>query len=210
MANNYSAKAVLINFFFILIKLVFGKTSDTVLLSFPLSFRSSNGTNIGSPVYKLLKNQNINESISEFCASNPLSLKECEYILDIAKFQRLKLDEHDKKTIAVIIGTRPDVIKLSLLVKSLRRWGSSRVFVINTGQHSDILTPIFEVFDVYPDIQLYLSTFTKDGLAGFSSVALASLDKIFQSFVPKLDMVIVQGDTSTAFVGALAGDLKYN
>lgn len=103
----------------------------------------------------------------------------------------------------VVFGTRPEAIKLAPVVKAICRRGDvfeTRVCV--TAQHREMLDQVLDVFSLHPDYDLDLMQ-PGQSLAGFVSRALESLDKLFSQVRPGL--VVVQGDTSTAFVAALAG-----
>lgn len=102
---------------------------------------------------------------------------------------------------SVVFGTRPEGIKLAPVVKSLRDRPDTfetRVFV--TAQHREMLEQVLDVFALQPDRDLDLMQPGRS-LAGFSSRALSALDALFRGVRPEL--VVVQGDTSTAFVAGL-------
>jgi UDP-N-acetylglucosamine 2-epimerase (non-hydrolysing) len=102
----------------------------------------------------------------------------------------------------VIFGTRPEAIKLAPVVKVLR--GRPEVFetsICVTAQHRQMLDQVLDAFSLRPDYDLDLMQ-SEQSLAGFVSRALEMLDRLFASVRP--DIVIIQGDTSTAFVAALA------
>jgi UDP-N-acetylglucosamine 2-epimerase (non-hydrolysing) len=99
-----------------------------------------------------------------------------------------------------IIGTRPEAIKLIPLFYEAKRRGLS-VRLISTGQHREMLNQVFEWFEVKPDVNLQLMQ-NNQTLATLSANALMKLDALFLEEKP--DYVMVQGDTTTAFVAALA------
>lgn len=103
----------------------------------------------------------------------------------------------------VVLGTRPEAIKLAPVVKALGKRGDvfeTRVCV--TAQHREMLDQVLDVFALRPDYDLDLMQ-PGQSLAGFVSRSLESLDNLVREVQPGL--VVVQGDTSTAFVAALAG-----
>lgn len=107
-----------------------------------------------------------------------------------------------KTKVAVVFGTRPEAIKLAPVVKALRaRPGTLETRVFVTAQHREMLDQVLELFGLCPDRDLSLMR-PRQSLAGFVSVALAALDALFLEVQPEI--VVVQGDTSTAFVAALA------
>lgn len=102
----------------------------------------------------------------------------------------------------VVFGTRPEAIKLAPVVKALR--ARSDVFeteICVTAQHREMLDQVLEVFALRPDHDLNLMQ-RDQSLAGFASRAIEALDALLRRLKP--DLLIVQGDTSTAFVAALA------
>ena len=104
------------------------------------------------------------------------------------------------KTLLFIFGTRPEAIKLAPLILHFKQNPSFNVHVCNTGQHKDLVEPILEFFKIKPDTNLNLMH-PNQSLAEFSSACLNALTPILTQSSP--DWVFVQGDTSTAFIGAL-------
>ena len=106
------------------------------------------------------------------------------------------------KKVLFIFGTRPEAIKLSPVIKEFR---SSRLMdtkIILTGQHKEMVEQIMQSFDINFDKNLNIMQ-TSQSLSQITSKCLIGLQEIFNNFKPSL--IIVQGDTSTAFAGALAG-----
>jgi len=102
--------------------------------------------------------------------------------------------------ILLVSGTRPEIIKLAPLYHALRQASWARVSWLHTGQHADMADQILACFDVVPDISL-----TREGssLLDFSSGCRRQLDAVMQQ--RDWALVVVQGDTESAFQGALAG-----
>src|SRR5579864_7699857 len=106
------------------------------------------------------------------------------------------------RKILLIFGTRPEAIKLCPVIRSLREHPDRfDVKVCVTAQHREMLDQVLEAFGVHPDHDLDLML---PGQTLFQSTSriLAGLEKVLQSERPAL--VIVQGDTTTTFCGALA------
>ena len=103
--------------------------------------------------------------------------------------------------ISVILGTRPEAIKLCPLVIMLKEQGNHEVEVCISGQHKEMLYQVLDVFKVKPDVNLDLME-TNQTLVSLNSKALLEVDKYLK--VSKPDLVIVQGDTTTVFSAALA------
>jgi UDP-N-acetylglucosamine 2-epimerase (non-hydrolysing) len=104
--------------------------------------------------------------------------------------------------VAVVFGTRPEAIKLAPLVKRLQANPSRfRATTIVTAQHREMLDQVLELFAIRPDYDLDIIQ-PRQSLAQITSKAVEGLDAILSKTRP--DWVIVQGDTTTTFVGALA------
>jgi UDP-N-acetylglucosamine 2-epimerase (non-hydrolysing) len=104
-------------------------------------------------------------------------------------------------TVAVVLGTRPEAIKLAPVVRELRRHASLRTVVISTGQHREMLDQILGPFGIGVDRELNLME-PGQTLYRLTSRALAAFEEALAALRP--DLLLVQGDTSTAFAGALA------
>ena len=107
--------------------------------------------------------------------------------------------------IMIVMGTRPEAIKLCPLVLELKRRSRFEVLVCSTGQHRSMLDSALRAFSVKPDFDLDVMR-TGQTLSGVTARILKGLDEIFSAEHP--DLVIVQGDTTTAFAGALAAFQK--
>jgi UDP-N-acetylglucosamine 2-epimerase (non-hydrolysing) len=106
-----------------------------------------------------------------------------------------------KKKIAVIFGTRPDTIKLAPIILELRKHPHFRVINIATAQHRQMLDQVLDVFGIKPNFDLNIME-PKQSLAKLTKNSIAALDDVLVETKP--DMVLVQGDTTTTFVGSLA------
>ncbi|KKQ33329.1 MAG: UDP-N-acetylglucosamine 2-epimerase [candidate division TM6 bacterium GW2011_GWF2_37_49] len=105
-----------------------------------------------------------------------------------------------ERPIVVVIGTRPEAIKLLLLHKELNKAGLISILV-STNQHSELLEQVFSIFNIYPDINLNIMIQNQD-LFHITSSVLEKMKIIYSKLNPRL--VIVQGDTTTAFAASLA------
>ncbi|WP_132944032.1 UDP-N-acetylglucosamine 2-epimerase (non-hydrolyzing) [Tumebacillus sp. BK434] len=104
--------------------------------------------------------------------------------------------------VLTVFGTRPEAVKMAPLVKALERAGEqihSRVCV--TAQHRQMLDQVLELFEVTPDYDLDIME-PRQTLTGVTIKALAGLQDVIQKEQPHI--VLVHGDTTTTFVGALA------
>jgi len=104
------------------------------------------------------------------------------------------------KKIALIFGTRPEAIKFAPVVLALRQSKTFECRVCATGQHKEMLDQVFDAFDFKPDANLNLMK-PNQTLAGLTARAIEGLDAWLADEKP--DLVLVQGDTTTAFCGAL-------
>lgn len=105
------------------------------------------------------------------------------------------------ETVTVIMGTRPEAIKLCPVVRQLRARTDIRTLVLATGQHDELLTDAMACFDIKPDESLSLSQ--PSGLGALTGQLLEGIDSALRKQRP--DFVLVQGDTASAYAGALAG-----
>ena len=105
------------------------------------------------------------------------------------------------KSIMVIIGTRPEAIKMAPLVLKLKEEENIKTIVCSTGQHREILEQVLSFFGITPDINLDIMKENQD-LFSITSSIMNSLKKSFEEFNP--DLILVHGDTTTAFSASLA------
>lgn len=106
-----------------------------------------------------------------------------------------------KLQISAVVGTRPEAIKMAPVLRSMASRTDMEISLISTGQHHSQLDQVFSFFDLTPDVDLKLMNVTKN-LNELSSKALMGMDSILETTSP--DLLLVQGDTTTAFTGALA------
>jgi UDP-N-acetylglucosamine 2-epimerase len=102
---------------------------------------------------------------------------------------------------AIVFGTRPEAIKLAPLIRELKGRGGSEALVVTTGQHRELLKQALDVFQIRPDVDFGLMM-PEQTLSGLTSRLLPALDRLIVENRP--DVLIVQGDTTSAFVSALA------
>lgn len=106
-----------------------------------------------------------------------------------------------KLKIMSIFGTRPEAIKMAPVVKKLEEDKDIEGIVCVTAQHREMLDQVLNLFDIAPDYDLNIM---KPGqtLSQITSRALIGLEEVIIKEKP--DMILVHGDTTTTFVGALA------
>jgi len=104
--------------------------------------------------------------------------------------------------IAIIFGTRPEAIKLAPLIGRLKEFPERfQPATIVTAQHREMLDQVLDLFSIQPDYDLHIIR-PRQSLAQITAHAMTGLDSVLSQVRP--DFVLVQGDTSTTFVGALA------
>ncbi len=100
-----------------------------------------------------------------------------------------------------IFGTRPEAIKMAPLVKELEKRENIKSIVCVTAQHREMLDQVLETFKITPDYDLNIMK--KDQTLGeVTTRALIGLEEVIRKSKP--DIVLVHGDTTTTFAGALA------
>ena len=105
----------------------------------------------------------------------------------------------------LVFGTRPEAIKMCPLVKELKRHSEIETIVAITGQHRQMLHQVLECFDVTPDYDLDIMK-DKQTLFDITISVLEGMKNLLDEVKP--DVVLVHGDTTTAFASALAAFYK--
>ncbi|CAK6693936.1 UDP-N-acetylglucosamine 2-epimerase (non-hydrolyzing) [Synechococcus sp. BA-124 BA4] len=103
--------------------------------------------------------------------------------------------------VSIVLGTRPEAIKLAPVILAFQRDPGFRTRVVLTGQHREMVAQVMDLFGLTPDRDLALMT-PKQTLTHVTCAALQGLREEFLEHRP--DLVLVQGDTTTAFASALA------
>lgn len=103
--------------------------------------------------------------------------------------------------ICITLGTRPEAIKLASVIQQFRQCAAFKTHVILTGQHREMVEQVMQLFELSADQDLEIMT-SKQTLTDITCRSLRGLETVFQKIEPKL--VIVQGDTTTAFAATLA------
>lgn len=109
----------------------------------------------------------------------------------------------ERRRVLVVIGTRPEGIKLAPVVTALEAHSASiETRVALTGQHTDLLDQVLELFALVPDWELGIMREGQD-LYDLAEGCLTGLRGVVSEFEP--DLILVQGDTATVFFAALVG-----
>ncbi|MEZ5381602.1 MAG: UDP-N-acetylglucosamine 2-epimerase (non-hydrolyzing) [Microthrixaceae bacterium] len=104
--------------------------------------------------------------------------------------------------VAVVVGTRPEAIKLAPVVHELRNEPDADVVVISTGQHRELATDALALFAIRPDRELKIG---QPGHSPTDLLAMGTAELGGYLADDQFDWILVQGDTTTALAGALAG-----
>ena len=106
-------------------------------------------------------------------------------------------------TVLALFGTRPEAIKLAPVIGELEARGDRfRTVNVNSGQHTSLLQPFIDLFSIRIDHDLGVME-PNQSPSGVCARVLTALDPILVGVKP--DLILVQGDTTTALAGALAG-----
>lgn len=106
-----------------------------------------------------------------------------------------------KYRIGIVFGTRPEAIKMAPLVQKFQQNCNYETRVILTGQHREMVQQVMQLFEIKADRNLEIMQHQQT-LTDITYRSLQGLGNIFEQIKP--DMVLVQGDTTTAFAAALA------
>ncbi|MBB6630995.1 non-hydrolyzing UDP-N-acetylglucosamine 2-epimerase [Clostridium algidicarnis] len=111
----------------------------------------------------------------------------------------------DRIKVMTIFGTRPEAIKMAPLVKELEKREEIESIVCVTAQHREMLDQVLDLFQIKPHYDLNIME-SKQSLTGITSKVLEGLEDMFDKVKP--DIILVHGDTTTTFAGALAAFYK--
>ena len=104
-------------------------------------------------------------------------------------------------TVMTIFGTRPEAIKMAPLALELQKRPGIRALCCVTAQHREMLDSVLEIFKLKPNYDLNIMQ-PRQTLSTITSKCLTGMDDVLNEAKP--DLVLVHGDTSTTFAGALA------
>ena len=104
-------------------------------------------------------------------------------------------------SICIILGTRPEAIKLAPVIQHFQSLPDFQTHVVLTGQHQEMVEQVMDLFELEADHNLAIMQ-PKQSLTDITCRSLGGLEQLFQQIQPQL--TIVQGDTTTAFAATLA------
>jgi len=105
------------------------------------------------------------------------------------------------KNVLIVIGTRPEAIKMAPIIHVLREKQNFKTIVCATGQHRQMLDQVLNIFKITPNFDLNIMT-TNQSLSDITCAVLKKVTKIVEKATP--DIVLVQGDTTTTMATCLA------
>jgi len=105
------------------------------------------------------------------------------------------------RKILVVVGTRPEAIKMAPLVRRLQRCSDLAATVCSTGQHREMIHQVFRLFSIPPELDLDVMQ-PGQTLSDLTTRVLTGMDGILREYKP--DRVLVHGDTTTTFATTLA------
>ena len=106
-----------------------------------------------------------------------------------------------KKKIMLVFGTRPDAVKMCPLAAEMKKRDAFETLVCVTGQHREMLASVLDTFGIVPDYDLAVMQ-PRQTLFDITTRVLTGMRDVLEQASP--DLVLVHGDTSTAFASALA------
>jgi UDP-N-acetylglucosamine 2-epimerase (non-hydrolysing) len=104
-------------------------------------------------------------------------------------------------SVALVVGTRPEAIKMAPVYLALRSDSQVQVRMIVSGQHAELVDQVLAVFGIRADVNLRLMRENQD-LGGLASRAIIAVGKVLAEWKP--NVVLVHGDTTTCLASALA------
>jgi UDP-N-acetylglucosamine 2-epimerase (non-hydrolysing) len=106
--------------------------------------------------------------------------------------------------ICLIVGTRPEIIKVAPIVMEFRKREFRDYIVVNTGQHKDLAAPYWDLFDLKPDYELDIMA-PGSTLGSLTARALQHLDELLNELQKEftIDAILAQGDTTTVMASSL-------
>ena len=108
----------------------------------------------------------------------------------------------EKLKVMTVFGTRPEAIKMAPVILELEKFSAQiETTVAVTAQHREMLDQVLNLFKIRPNYDLNIMS-AGQTLFDITSRALLGLNKILEEVKP--DIVLVHGDTTTTFAGALA------
>jgi UDP-N-acetylglucosamine 2-epimerase (non-hydrolysing) len=126
-------------------------------------------------------------------------------MFDHARNQDLRPFAGEPVRAMIILGTRPEAIKLAPVVRAMADSAAFEPIVVNSGQHKEMLEQMLGMLGI--DVRIDLAAMrARQRLSDLTSRLVSGIDRAIRTHRP--DLVIVQGDTTTALCGALAASYE--
>ena len=109
--------------------------------------------------------------------------------------------DHAPVQIFILLGTSPEAIKLAPVVRALKQECRFDPLLISTGQHRELLNPLLETLQLRLDLNMSVMV-PEQSLSALGSTLIGDIGELLRTAKP--DIVLVHGDTATAFTGAVA------
>ena len=106
------------------------------------------------------------------------------------------------KPVLILVGTRPEAIKMAPIILRLQQSAVLRPVICSTGQHKEMLDQTLAEFNICPDVELAVMQ-PGQTLMGLAGRLFLGLEKTLADVAPAC--ILVQGDTTTAYAGAVSG-----
>lgn len=106
-----------------------------------------------------------------------------------------------QKVVVFVFGTRPELIKMAPLILEAKANPNIKAVVCSTGQHREMLIPLYNLFEIKPDIDFDLMK-ANQNLVSLHSETMLRMIPVIEEHKP--DWVVVQGDTTSAHAAAMA------
>lgn len=113
----------------------------------------------------------------------------------------LRQQHKEKQTVLVVLGTRPEAIKLARVITELQKNSELNIIVCSTDQHEQLLDQALAIFNTTIDIHMHVMT-RNQKLDALDAKLMRMLGWVLEQLHPSV--VVVQGDTTTAMVAAVA------
>lgn len=110
-------------------------------------------------------------------------------------------EKNKKMKVMIVLGTRPEAIKMAPVISELKRRKCFEVKVCFSGQHREMAEQVFSIFGIHPDFDLAVMK-ENQTLFDVTTGILHGMEQLFRQYLP--DIILVQGDTTTVLATSLA------
>ena len=107
-----------------------------------------------------------------------------------------------KKKILIVVGTRPELLKVAKLYLDLKKVKKFKTYICISGQHTNLMNQSLKIFNIKPDIHFKINVKNRS-LSGLTNIIMEKVNIALKKIKP--DILIVHGDTVTTYSSALSG-----